>query len=472
LAYFSGKQSSWVGLGHRFFEFLSSLKLAVVVILVLALFLGVATFLEASYDTPTAQYFVYDAWFFKAWLGLLGANILAVVIQRYPWKKRHFSFLLAHFGILILLLGSWITHELGVDGTLRVSEGETAGVLALPGTFLSFLSSGKSYQVPFMWQPPGMPFRPWVLAQKGLPYAWMVDQFLSHADAVVAFESSKLVSAESSALHIQWTSALMGVSQDFWLWEGAPSWSQIQLGPAQIAISSDLSVLKGLRAPCILFQPGAGGSLKYHAFSSEKARLTGVLLPGKVQAERIRLPWKGNPELFIEKWMPHATMITSYVPSKTQYGNQAPGPAIHLRDIRDPRLGEAWLGLGDHVTLKMGRGDGVEEEVLCGYDHKKLLLPFSLRLDHFFVDYHPGTSQPAEYRSQVTVHEASHVISMNRPLVVSGYTLYQASYEEASPRPVTSLFSVNRDPGRRWKYLGSLFLVLGSCLLFVRRSKR
>jgi hypothetical protein len=63
---------------------------------------------------------------------------------------------------------------------------------------------------------------------------------------------------------------------------------------------------------------------------------------------------------------------------------------------------------------------------------------------------------------------------MNEPLTVKGITLYQASYEDAQPRPVVSIFSVNRDPGRPWKYLGSLLIVLGSIILFAvkyRKSK-
>ena len=45
----------------------------------------------------------------------------------------------------------------------------------------------------------------------------------------------------------------------------------------------------------------------------------------------------------------------------------------------------------------------------------------------------------------------------------------RASYEDGVPRPTTSVLSVNRDPGRWIKYIGSLFIVLGSILLFAMK---
>lgn len=49
---------------RRLYRVLISLRLAVVLLVLLTLALIVATFIESKYDTPTAQYFVYQAlWF-------------------------------------------------------------------------------------------------------------------------------------------------------------------------------------------------------------------------------------------------------------------------------------------------------------------------------------------------------------------------------------------------------------------------
>ena len=77
-----------------------------------------------------------------------------------------------------------------------------------------------------------------------------------------------------------------------------------------------------------------------------------------------------------------------------------------------------------------------------------------------------------EDRAQKTAGKENINISMNEPLTVHGITLYQSSYEDARPRPTVSIFSVNRDPGRPWKYLGSLLLVGGAILLFAVKYRK
>jgi hypothetical protein len=128
-----------------------------------------------------------------------------------------------------------------------------------------------------------------------------------------------------------------------------------------------------------------------------------------------------------------------------------------------------WLGLGDRATLRVQDGSHVE----MSYLSKRVNLPFSLKLDQFQIDYHPGTRDPASYWSRVRVSDQNEpvVISMNQPLKYAGYTFYQSSYENGFPRPTVSIFSVNQDPGRTLKYFGSILLVLGICVLFYQKSK-
>src|SRR5574340_473301 len=88
------------------FRWLASLELAVILIVLLAVILAVATFIEGGYGRDYAAWFVYGSTWFAAFLGLLGLNILAAALIRLPWKKRHFAFLVTHAGLLVLLVGS------------------------------------------------------------------------------------------------------------------------------------------------------------------------------------------------------------------------------------------------------------------------------------------------------------------------------------------------------------------------------
>jgi hypothetical protein len=56
---------------------------------------------------------------------------------------------------------------------------------------------------------------------------------------------------------------------------------------------------------------------------------------------------------------------------------------------------------------------------------------------------------------------------MNEPMKKAGLTFYQSSFQEDEKgQPTHSVFSVNKDPGRFLKYLGSLLIFLGIFMLF------
>src|SRR6185437_345324 len=164
------------------FDFLASLKLAVIVLLGLTISLAVATFVESGYDSHTASYFIYRSWWFEGLLALLGVNILAVALSRWPWKRRHIPFLLAHAGILLMLFGSLLTQKIGLDGSMTISEGETNSVVDLDHAGLVIIDGESARTIPIPWTPPEKKFKPIDLKALGLPYDLRVDRYLTHAD--------------------------------------------------------------------------------------------------------------------------------------------------------------------------------------------------------------------------------------------------------------------------------------------------
>lgn len=90
-------------------------------------------------------------------------------------------------------------------------------------------------------------------------------------------------------------------------------------------------------------------------------------------------------------------------------------------------------------------------------------LPFSLELDSFVIDYYPGGEAPRDFTSFVKIDNRQHRISMNNIADISGYRLYQASYDGRGG----SIISVNHDPwGTAVTYTGyALFALVGLLLL-------
>ncbi|HVK60503.1 MAG TPA: hypothetical protein VM432_03085, partial [Bdellovibrionales bacterium] len=127
---------------------LASLKLAVIVILLLAGLTAWGTFVEARYqDAQAAQKIVYHSWWMYLAMGLLCVNLIAVMIDRWPWKNQHTGFILAHIGILILIGGSLVTRYFGIDGSLTLKIGAKSKHVVVSNTDLTLYSSfdGSSY---------------------------------------------------------------------------------------------------------------------------------------------------------------------------------------------------------------------------------------------------------------------------------------------------------------------------------------
>lgn len=106
------------------------------------------------------------------------------------------------------------------------------------------------------------------------------------------------------------------------------------------------------------------------------------------------------------------------------------------------------------------------KKVVFSLQKESLTLPFELLLTRFKMDKDPGTNRAASYESFVRLFSekgpSEHHIFMNNPLKYQGFTFYQASYQQDRQGNYASTLSVNVDPGRPFKYGGSLMLVFGS----------
>jgi len=112
---------------------LASVRLAVVLMSVLAVACVWATFYEVGHGTAAVQRRFYGTTWFALLLTLLGANVFASMMKRYPWNRHHVGFVLAHVGILLLLGGSLVTTHAGLDAQLALYEGETSDRLVMAG---------------------------------------------------------------------------------------------------------------------------------------------------------------------------------------------------------------------------------------------------------------------------------------------------------------------------------------------------
>lgn len=440
---------------------LASLKFAVVVILAIGTLVAWGTIVEAMYmDAKMAQETVYHSWLSYSIFLLFSINLTAVIIDRYPWKKHHIGFISAHIGILILLLGSLVTRYWGIDGSMTIDIGGKNNFVTVGETDLVLYTSfGESFQkfheqkVNFFFNPPS------VKNPLKIPLAsgdLVFNDFYHYA-----LVDSKIVPSEDKQdpAGVRFQISNDRVNQTQWLLGKKNQTSEIALGPATIVLTEKPYTYLG--GNVLVLQPVDENKIQYEVYSD---KLRQKIKSGEVEGGgQFDLGWM-NLQFRLLKYVPHAKQDIKFI-KREQSSPEATSAVKFTYNGK-----EQWLGLNSMVRLF-----GDSEMYILTYGNRRLPLSFEMYLKNFEVGRYQGTMRAASYQSLVFLTDENRevLISMNEPLQHKGFTFYQASFQEdAMGRPIASVLSVNYDPGRWIKYLGSLLIVFGAIHLFYRRWKK
>jgi hypothetical protein len=106
------------------YEFCASLQFAVVLIALLAVVLGLGTFVESGFGTEAVKFGVWNTWWFTLLNALLAVSIFCAAAIRFPWKRHQTGFVITHVGLLVLLAGCLMSQRGGIDAQIPLLEGE------------------------------------------------------------------------------------------------------------------------------------------------------------------------------------------------------------------------------------------------------------------------------------------------------------------------------------------------------------
>lgn len=102
---------------------LFSFKTTIVLLSILAIAAGVATFIENDFGTSSALFLVYNSVWYETILVLTTINLVAIIYKTKMWNKMpRFLF---HFSFVIILIGAITTRYVGYEGIMQIPEGIT-----------------------------------------------------------------------------------------------------------------------------------------------------------------------------------------------------------------------------------------------------------------------------------------------------------------------------------------------------------
>ena len=500
--------------GFKIFRLLTSLKTAVFTLCLIALLTAVGTIAESRFDQETANKLIYQSLWMNGALLLLILNLSAVLIDRWPWRKKHIPFVLAHTGILVIIAGAFLTRYFGADGSMRLKEGGSSDFIVLPSSELSLYSSYDGLNWTWLYREDVDFFRrrpsekkPKIIQAAGerflindyMPFglprqdyrAAQARTFDTRAvESRVATQQTSTQQVAGSQAAAQRAAAQRAAALRFHLKGSAASWTNwIELpigkqtetqsiGPAHLTLTRDLSYRPSSDKELVLyldgerlfrFQPETQKrrNARRQALQGRPLQIkTSPAAPLKGRMRPVRI---GKP--FSVGWMDFQFRLLEFFPRAESFFvfSRKTRPSDHtVPAVRAVWRGkEAWMGRNSSIRFYDS-----ERVYALSYRNKRKTLGFSLRLLDFRRTNWPGSLQAKSYESLTETPEGQTLISMNEPLKLAGFTFYQASFEETAPgAPEVSILSVNQDPGRPLKYGGSGALIAGVILLFYRRRR-
>ena len=453
------------------YAFFCSIKMAICILSVLILIFIVGTVCESLYGTDHAQELVYQSIGMTLVLVLLFLNIFAVMLDRWPWKRRHIPFLLAHFGILFLIIGSFLTRFYGVDGSLRLALEEKAGYINTTSAVLSVHSSFDARNMARLYREKVSFFRDRPSPEK--PHRVQLgSQTLDVTDYhPAATFRENYESAKRGGVAVRFQIEGSRVNLVKWLFK-PPLLDQVvvSLGPAQVVLLDSFDQFKGTDQPSLLLKPDEMGM--QYAFKPGKKNPSSQRK--KVQFEKVKHSLLKPGSVLETGWMDLKFRVLSYLPKALPELHLTPQKKVSPNTV--PAIQLTFKGEKRWMVFNSFMYFFDEDKVfIVRYANEIKNLPFQLQLKNFQITRYASSNKAASYESDVLINEEtdSRKISMNEPLKLAGYTIYQSGFEEdASGVPKASIFAINRDPGRFLKYGGSLLVILGTFLLFLKRNRR
>ncbi len=102
---------------------LFSFKTTLILLAILAIGAGYATFIENDFGTSTARVLVYNNLWYEIILVLTTINLTGIIFKYKMWKnKARFIF---HSSFVIILIGAGVTRYVGYEGIMQIPEGQT-----------------------------------------------------------------------------------------------------------------------------------------------------------------------------------------------------------------------------------------------------------------------------------------------------------------------------------------------------------
>ena len=118
-------------------SFLFSMFFTGILVVIFAIAIGYATFIENDYGTTTAKILIYNSRWFEILLFILCINIVGSVFKYKLIARKKWTILLFHISFIVIGIGAMITRYYGYEGNMHIRENSSSDFIISEASYVT-----------------------------------------------------------------------------------------------------------------------------------------------------------------------------------------------------------------------------------------------------------------------------------------------------------------------------------------------
>ncbi len=448
----------------RIFDFFVSSKATVIFLIIIAIAMGAATFIEDKYDTVTARVLVYNTLWFELLFILLTINLIGHIKAYHLFSLKKLGGLLFHLSFVIMILGAGITRYFGSEGSMHIRKGQASNTIFSDESALmiSYSENNNSYSYS---HPVSIGFVNKNAFDVSIPAGNKGNIDVKYKEIInnAVEKVEENVSGGKDMIEISMPSA-MGMESII-----------LENGSIKNLNNILLAYNNNTNKQAVNIVEKNGGLTIVSPYDMICSTMT------TNEADTIKpdtlTQFKEN---YVYRTSQLAFLFTKHYKNAKKVLVSAPGgngtDAVVLDVTINGKTYTANVMNNSSTNSEYTDYDFDGTHIKFGYGNKAIQLPFSLYLKDFILERYPGSESPSSYKSEVTLIDSrdnlreDHSIFMNNVLDYDHYRFFQSSYDNDGQGTV---LSVNHDFwGTLVTYIGYSLLVLGFLITLFSKNSR
>ena len=434
-------------------------------IILFAVSIGAATFIENDFGTSSAQKIIYRAWWFELILLLFGISLVANIVRFRMVSKKKWATLTFHASMIIILTGAGVTRYLGSEGMMHIREGSSSSTYLSTETYLQFEATHQGRKYVFE--------EPVLFATLG-NNNWKSSYLIGDNEVrieVVNFMPNPTERMTEDVNGIPILKVVIGGingREEYFVKYGDRvniHGTMFNFGNLEEGPSFNIKYENGK----LYFKTSATYTQMQMATQKRDTLLPGVYHPLLLRS----LYSAGGQSFVIGDFEASGAMDIASSSNKMTSTSMA---GLELKITSDSEQ-EKFFVYGRKGVEGRPRMVAVgNTNFWVSYGSKRVSIPFSIKLNDFIMERYPGTNSASSYASEITLEvpqkniHRDQRIYMNHILNYGGYRFFQSSFDQDE---LGTYLSVNHDSWGSWlSYIGYALLTIGMILTLFNGNTR